>query len=83
MKAADTLQDIVVQSQFRFHNLVNKDGRDLKGYFAIDVKTRKDPWRIILQPLDDNEDPFEPCNIHEIAGAVRIVEIREVSKHYE
>lgn len=83
LKAAETLQDIIVQPQFRFHNLINKNGRNLDGFFAIDVKTRKEPWRIILQPLDDDEEPFGPCNIHEISSGVKIVEIREVSKHYE
>lgn len=83
LKAAETLNDIIIQPQFRFHNLKNKNGRDLDGFFAIDVKTRKDPWRIILQPLDDDEKPFVPCNIHEISSCVKIVEIREVSKHYE
>lgn len=39
------------------------------GYFAIDVKSRK--------------EPYEPCNIDEIAGCVQIVGIMEVSKHYE
>lgn len=83
LKAAETLQDIIVQPQFRFHNLINKNGHNLDGFFAIDVKTRKEPWRIILQPLDDDEEPFGPCNIHEISSGVKIVEIREVSKHYE
>ena len=55
----------------------------MKGFFAIDVKTRRDKWRIILQPLDEEERPFRPCNIDEIAAVVRIVEIREVSPHYE
>ncbi len=55
----------------------------MEGYFAIDVKTIKEPWRIILQPLDENKVPYDPCNIDEIAGYVKIVEIREVSKHYE
>ncbi len=35
------------------------------------------------RPLDENEEPYNPCNIDEISGKVRIVEIREVSKHYE
>lgn len=38
----------------------------MDGFFAIDVKTRRDPWRIIIQPLDDNEEPYDPCNIDEI-----------------
>ena len=55
----------------------------LEGYFAIDVKSRRDQWRIIIQPLDANKTPFSPCYIDQIAEYVRIVEITEVSKHYE
>lgn len=83
LEQAAVIQDIIVQPVFRFHRLKKKDGRNLEGYFAIDVKTRKEPWRIILQPLDEEGNPFIPCNIDEISGTVRIVEIREVSKHYE
>ena len=79
LEQADTIRDIVNQSQFRFHNLKG----DLEGYFAIDVKSKKDPWRIILQPLDNNKKVFKPCYIDQIVGIVRIVEIKEVSKHYE
>ena len=69
---------------FHFHNLANKKGKDLKGYYAIDVKSRKDPWRIIIQPLDENENPYkENDSIDQIAGTVKIVEITEVSKRYE
>ena len=32
--------------------------RKLEGFFAIDVKSRRDKWRIILQPLDENECPL-------------------------
>lgn len=83
LKQASTLKDIVVQPQFRFHNLTNKDGRNLEGHFAIDVKTKAQPWRLIIRPLDENKQPFEPCNIDEIAEIVEIVGIVEVSKHYE
>lgn len=51
--------------------------------FAIDVKNRKEPWRIIIRPLDKNKEPYVPCNIDEIAGIVQIVGIMGVSKHYE
>ncbi|MGI5945935.1 MAG: hypothetical protein ACOX8K_00875 [Lachnospiraceae bacterium] len=83
LEQADVLKDIVVQPAFHFHKLENKNRRNLKGYFAIDVKSRKEQWRIILQPLDENESPYRPCNIAQIAGKVKIVEISEVSKHYE
>lgn len=83
MKMADTIKDIIVQPTFHFHKLANRHGRDLEGLFAIDVKSRREQWRIILRPLDDNKDPFEPCYIDQISPYVRIVEIKEVSKHYE
>lgn len=79
IEIAEIIKDIIVMPTFRFHQLSGT----LKGMFAIDVKSHRDKWRIILQPLDDNEEPFEPCNIDEIAEIVRIVEIQEVSAHYE
>ena len=51
--------------------------------FCYRCKNERDPWRIIIQPLDENEEPYDPCNIDEIAGVVRIVEVKEVSNHYE
>ena len=83
LKQADSIRDIIVQPTFHFHKLTNKYGRNLEGYFAIDVKSRKDLWRIILEPLDENKEPYVPCNIDEISQNVRVVEIMEVSKHYE
>lgn len=83
LKEADVIKDIIVQPTFRFHDLKNKKGRNLEGYFAIDVKSIKDSWRIIMQPLDENKQPYNPCNIDELASIVKIVEITEVSKHYE
>ncbi len=82
-KEAETIKDIIVQPTFFFHKLTNKHGKNLEGFFAIDVKSRKEPWRIILQPLDTEEKPFDPCHIDQIAEIVKIIEIVEVSKHYE
>lgn len=79
MLQASVIKDIVMMQTFHFHKLSG----NMDGFFAIDVKTRSDPWRIIIQPLDENEEPYDPCNIDEIAGVVRIVEVKEVSKHYE
>lgn len=36
LKQADNIKDIIVQPTFHFHKLINKNGRDLEGYFAID-----------------------------------------------
>ena len=79
IEQAEVIKDIIVMPTFRFHNLKGK----LDGCFAIDVKTIRDKWRIVLQPLDEEENVFDPCNIDEIAAVVKIVEIREVSAHYE
>lgn len=59
------------------------DGRDLEGYFAIDVKSRREQWRIILESLDENISPYNPCKIDEIAEQVKIIGVMEVSRHYE
>lgn len=76
---ADVIKDIIAMPSFHFHNLHGK----LEGFFAVDVKSRRDKWRIVLQPLDEKEQPFDPCHIDKIVAVVRIVEIREVSPHYE
>lgn len=83
LKQATTIKDITNQPAFQFHKLENIGRKRLDGHFAIDVKSRRDKWRIILEPLDDDKEPFVPCNIDEIAQNVRIVEITEVSNHYE
>ena len=83
LQMADTIMDIIVQPTFHFHKLGNMNGKNLEGFFAIDVKSRKEQWRVILQPLNENKEPFEPCQIDRISSYVRIVEITEVSKHYE
>lgn len=79
MANAEIIRDIIVLPQFHFHNLQGK----FKGLFAVDVKSRRDKWRIILCPLDENKEEYNPCRIDEISGIVRIVKIEEVSPHYE
>ena len=79
LEQAYVINDIRMIKPFRFHNLKG----DYDGYFAIDVKTIRDKWRIIILPLDENEKAFVPCHIDEIAKVVRIVEVKEVSAHYE
>lgn len=75
LQQAESIIDIIVQPAFHFHKLKNKGKKNLEGYFAIDVKSRRAQWRIILQPLDENEKPYVPCNIDQIAGKVSVVEI--------
>ena len=79
IERAEALKDVIVMPQFHFHNLHG----EYEGLFAVDVKSRKDKWRIILEPLNAKEKPFDPCHIDEIASIVRLIDIREVSPHYE
>lgn len=79
IEQADTVMDIVAIPSFHFHNLSGKR----KGEFAIDVKTRRDNWRLILVPLNDEEKEFDPCDIDKVAKIAKIVLIKEVSSHYE
>ncbi len=83
LEQAETIKDIIVLPTYHFHSLKDKGRKNLEGYYAIDVGTRKQPWRIIMQPLNDRKEPFASSTIDQIAGIVRIVEISEVSKHYE
>lgn len=83
LESAETLKDIVAYKPCRLHPLKNKNGKNLIGYYAIDIKTRREPWRVILQPLNEQEEPYDSCDIDEIASIVRIVKVTEVSKHYE
>lgn len=83
LEAAVVLRDISQMPQYHLHPLKNKGRRKLKGYYAIDICGRREPWRIILQPLDSNHEVFDSTNIDEIAGIVRVVRIEQVSKHYE
>lgn len=79
LKSAQVIKDIILTPQFHFHNLHG----NREGTFAIDVKSRKDKWRIVLRPLDENEKEYNCCHIDEISNVVKIVKIEEVSAHYE
>ena len=52
MLQASVIKDIVMMPTFHFHKLSG----NMDGFFAIDVKTRRDPWRIIIQPFAERID---------------------------
>ena len=79
IEKAEIIKDVIVIPTFHFHTLEGKRKQD----FSIDVRTRRDKWRIILCPLDENEQRYDPCHIDELAPVVRIVKVLEVSAHYE
>ena len=49
----------------------------------MDIAGRRCPWRLIVQPLDEDGAPFVSCGIHEVAEVVSVIGIMEVSRHYE
>ena len=79
LENAENMKDIIRMPQFRFHKL---DGV-YEGYFAIDITNKRDKWRLIICPLDESEAYFHPCNIDEISDKIEVVEVKEVSPHYE
>ncbi len=79
LAAAVAITDIIALPMYHFHKLSG----DREGYFAIDVKTHREKWRIILRLLDENGQCFQPCHIDQIVSRVKIIEIMEVSPHYE
>ncbi len=79
LENAENIKDIICTPQFRFHKLNGK----MEGYFAIDITNKRDKWRLIICPLDENEEYFWSCNIDEISNKIEIVEVQEVSPHYE
>lgn len=83
LQQAETIEDIIAFPPYHFHPLNDIGKKKLKGMFAIDIINRKQPWRLILQPLDENYCVYDPCNIDQIARFVKVVEVMEVSKHYE
>ena len=82
-RCAVTIKDIINQPSFRSHKLNRKRGKDLEGFFAIDVKTVRQQWRMLVRPLDSNLKPFDGRSIDVIAMDAKIIEVKEISKHYE
>jgi len=80
---AECLNDIIHTPSFRFHNLHDKGKKKRKGTYAIDVKTIREQWRIIIVPLNQLQERFGEESIDEIATIVKVIKIEEVSKHYE
>ena len=80
---AHDIVDLQHAYTLRLHRLRNKGHRNLEGYYAVDVKNIRDPWRLIIQFLDSNGEPFATPDIDVNASEISIVEIEEVSKHYE
>ena len=58
--------------------------KDLTGFWGLDVKGRKTSWRIIVAPLDDNDNIIIPGpDFRSECKSITIIRIEEVSNHYE
>lgn len=68
---------------FNLWGALQKKVEILRAFFQLMLNQEENSGGFILQPLNSDKEPYVPCNIDEIAGIVKIVEIAEVSKHYE
>ena len=75
---AHTLYDVVVHLPFRFHAL--KGDRKHEWSIYIGAKTG---YRVTMVPCDDDGNEIVEGDIIAMCKIIKIVEITEVSKHYE
>lgn len=71
------LMDVINFPSFRFHKLVG----DRKGQWSIYVGHTG--YRVTLIPCDENEQEILNGDVLSLAKSIKIVEIVEVSNHYE
>lgn len=71
------LMDLINYPSFRFHKLVG----DRKGQWSIYVG--RTGYRVALIPCDENEQEILSGDVLASAKLIKIVEIVEVSNHYE
>lgn len=83
IEQAASFSDIMAYPPFHCHQLGNKK-KDLTGFWGLDVKGRKTSWRIIVAPLDDNDNIIIPGpDFKSECKSITIIRIEEVSNHYE
>ena len=83
IEEAVSFNDIMAYPPFHCHQLGNKK-KDLTGFWGLDVKGRKTSWRIIVAPLDDNDNIIIPGpDFKSVCKSITIIRIEEVSNHYE
>lgn len=78
INASETLLDVKNIPMFNLHDL--KGNR--KGQFAIDLG-RKLGFRLILIPLNKDEEQWDSSDVNEIYKCTDIVLLLEVTNHYE
>ena len=71
------LMDLINYPSFRFHKLIG----DRKGQWSIYVGSTG--YRVSLIPCDENEQEILSGDVLALAKVIKIVEIVEVTNHYE
>lgn len=72
--AADNLASIINNPTYHFHNLKGSK----KGFYAMDIDGRRSSYRLVVKFTDySNEQIFSD------ATSIEVIEIEEVSNHYE
>ena len=83
IEQASSFNAIMSYPPFHCHPLGHKK-KDLTGFWGLDVKGRKTSWRIIVAPLDENENIITPGpDFMSVCKSITIIRIEEVSNHYE
>ena len=89
LKQADRIQDIMLDPSSGFRRTANRDGPDADSepelLFAISIRTQEEIWQILLQLLDEKEEPLAPYqfNLTDNDVTARVLEITEVIRHHE
>ncbi len=71
---SESLKDIISFGPYNFHKLSGK----LKNYYALDIDGRTSSYRLIV--LFENQSTE---TVFTDSTSIKLIEIKEVSKHYE
>ncbi len=74
IEIADSLSEVTAFTPYNFHALKGKR----KGQYALDINGRKDSYRLIVC-FDQSDNEF----IFSKPDSIKIIQIEEVSNHYE
>ena len=77
--AAESLNDVIQDQPFRFHDLKGKE----QGIYAIDIGSKREGYRMQLIPLDEEGNEVSNNQVFGNASSIKVVKIWEVGNHYE
>lgn len=75
IKAADNWSDVIVLPRYRFHKLEGK----LEDLYSLDITGVRCSYRLIVS----FDDQYSNAEIFQKSKNIEIVQIEEVSNHYE